>query len=228
MTMDSRQSMASEPYVFLSYARSDVDAAKKVEAFLLANGVRVFRDERDIRVGEDWMVRVDGALRECDRMVLLLSKTSMPYRKEVHLEWTSFDLERKPIYPLQIEACELFYRLRVYNFIDARADWEGSLARLLGELRGEFTPPAPITAAERVNIIERGEAEARTLPEALQALRDAVLDPRGSVVLSAAQVAEIRDHKPADLASFRLGRIAEWSLPRYFLDKRFVALTLAT
>ncbi|MBK6796337.1 MAG: NACHT domain-containing protein [Acidobacteria bacterium] len=36
----------------------------------------------------------------------------------------------------------------------------------------------------------------------------------------------IRDHKPTNLKDYRIGRIAEWSLPRYYLDKRFVNLTL--
>ncbi|MFN0086051.1 MAG: toll/interleukin-1 receptor domain-containing protein, partial [Blastocatellia bacterium] len=116
---------SNEPYVFISYAKADLATAEQVEAFLAAKGIRSFRDRVNIPIGKDWSVRIHRALRECDRMVLLLSRTSMPYYKEVHLEWMHFDYERKPIYPLQIEACELFYRLRVYNFIDARADWEG-------------------------------------------------------------------------------------------------------
>ncbi|HLG17393.1 MAG TPA: SUMF1/EgtB/PvdO family nonheme iron enzyme [Blastocatellia bacterium] len=70
------------------------------------------------------------------------------------------------------------------------------------------------------------EPEARTLPEALQTLLDAVRDPAGSVVVSVAQAKAIKDHEPADLTEFKLSRIAEWSLPRYHLDRRFVNLTL--
>jgi hypothetical protein len=47
------------------------------------------------------------ALQESQRMVLLLSDASMPYRKEVHREWFYFDQEKKPIYPIYIEDCKL-------------------------------------------------------------------------------------------------------------------------
>jgi hypothetical protein len=42
--------------------------------------------------------------------------------------------------------------------------------------------------------------------------------------LSIEQIARIKDHKPADQEGYRAGRIAEWSHPRYAIDKRFVNL----
>ncbi len=45
--------------------------------------------------------------------------------------------------------------------------------------------------------------------------------------MSAEEFSEIRARKPVDLREYRLGRIAEWSLPRHQLDKRFVNLTLS-
>jgi formylglycine-generating enzyme required for sulfatase activity/class 3 adenylate cyclase len=51
-------------------------------------------------------------------------------------------------------------------------------------------------------------------------------DAEASVTLTQAQAAELAQHKPRDLREFRLGRIAEWSQPRYRLDGRFVGLTL--
>jgi hypothetical protein len=83
-----------------------------------------------------------------------------------------------------------------------------------------------MTGADRIGIFENIEADARTLPEALQALLNSVRDPEGSVILSVAQANAIKDHKPKDLVEYRLGRIAEWSLPRHHLDKRFVNLTM--
>ncbi len=47
-----------------------------------------------------------------------------------------------------------------------------------------------------------------------------------TVALSLEQAREIAQRRPADLTEYRLGRIAEWSQPRYRLDGRFVALTL--
>jgi formylglycine-generating enzyme required for sulfatase activity len=214
-----------ELYVFISYAQPDRAVAEKVEAFLTAAGVRVFRDTH-IPPGANWDMTIDHALRKCQRMVLLLSSSSMPHRKEVHREWFYFDQERKPILPLYIQDCELHTRLRAYNRIDARGDLQSALEHLLNELRRDFALPEAMTGAEKISVVEIVETEARTLPEALQALLDAVRDPAGSVFLSVTQANAIKDHQPAGLTEFRLCRIAEWSLPRHYLDKRFVNLTL--
>ncbi|MGH9937866.1 MAG: TIR domain-containing protein, partial [Blastocatellia bacterium] len=215
-----------QPYVFVSYARPDQAAAEEVEAILTAAGVRVFRDASDIRAGANWDNAIENALRECQRMILLLSRSSMPYSKEVHREWFYFDQKRKPIYPLFIEDCELHTRLIAYNYIDARGDLQGAVKRMLDDLGRDFDLPEPMTGADRVGVFEGVETEERDLPEALQALLDAIRDPGGSVALSVEQAKAIRDRKPDKLTGYRLGRIAEWSLPRHRLDKRFVNLTL--
>lgn len=159
-------------------------------------------------------------------MVLLFSPSSMPYRKEVHREWFYFDQNRKPIYTLHIKDCDLHSRLFAYNYIDARGDLQPVLERLLNEVRRDFDLPEPMTIVDRIGVFEGVEPEARTLPEDLQALLDALRDPERSVVFSVDQAKAIKDHKSADLTQYRLGRIVEWSLPRYRIDKRFVNLTL--
>lgn len=214
-----------KPDVFISYAKADNAIAENVEAFLNSAGIRVFRDTH-IPAGGNWDAAIEEALQECQRMVLLLSSSSMPLRKEVHREWFYFDQKAKPIHPLYIQDCELHSRMRAYNYIDARRDLKGALDRLLKDLRSGIVPPRPITGAETTSIVENAEAGPRTLPEALEALLDAVRSPEGSVVLSAAQANAIKDHKPASVTEYRLGRIAEWALPRHYLDKRFVNLTL--
>ena len=98
------------------------------------------------------------------------------------------------------------------------------------------TPPVTaeaLTARDRVQVLE--DAPTRPLPEAIAALLAAIRgddDPSTAgetartVALSLEQAREIAQRRPADLAEYRLGRIAEWSQPRYRLDGRFVALTL--
>lgn len=111
---------SNDLYVFISYARPDQEVAEKVEACLTDAGVRVFRDASDIRTGANWDLAIEEALPQCQRLVLLLSPSSMPYRKELHREWFYFDQQRKPIYPLYIADCELHSRFFAYNYIDAR------------------------------------------------------------------------------------------------------------
>ncbi|HKF48288.1 MAG TPA: SUMF1/EgtB/PvdO family nonheme iron enzyme [Terracidiphilus sp.] len=71
-------------------------------------------------------------------------------------------------------------------------------------------------------------AKPEGLPELLEGLRAAVCDPSGLITFSADQLAQIVRHQPRDLTEYRLTRIAEWSQPRFQIDRRFVSLTLLT
>lgn len=213
-------------YVFISYARPNQAIAEQVETYLTAAGVRVFRDAKDIDKGDNWDLVIERALQEANRMVLLLSSASMPYRKEVHREWFYFDQIGKTIYPLYLEDCQLHSRLYAYNYIDARTDLQAALDDLLLALGRDTPPPPAIASADRIMVFDEDVVVSRTLPEAFEALRQAVIDPDGSVALSEPQINDIVRHKPTSLTEYHLGRIAEWSRPRYALDNRFVYLTL--
>ncbi len=95
----------------------------------------------------------------------------------------------------------------------------------LPDVRKPPTTAEALTPGDRIVVAEAG-APARPLPESMRALLEAVRGETATVTLSPDQAREIAQHRPADLAAFRLGRIAEWSQPRYRLDGRFVALTL--
>jgi hypothetical protein len=81
--------------------------------------------------------------------------------------------------------------LLAYNYIDSRGDFEGAMKRLLDELGRDYDLPAPMTGADRIGVFEGVETEARSLPEALQALLDAVRDPSIGVALSVEQAKAI-------------------------------------
>ncbi len=212
------------PYIFISYARPNQQAAEQVEAYLTQANFRVFRDTCDIHSGDNWDMTIEQALRETDRMVLLLSSTSMPYRKEVHREWFFYDQQGKPIHPLYLDKCELHSRLYAYNYIDARPGLAAALERLGRDLVQDFgAVDAPHT---RDRILVNENAEERSMSDALHGLLEAVRDDSRDVALTPQQVAQIVKHHPKNMTEYRLGRIAEWSQPRYQLDNRFVYLSL--
>ncbi|MFM8394952.1 MAG: NACHT domain-containing protein, partial [Acidobacteriota bacterium] len=187
-----------------------------------------FRDRSDVRTGANWDLEIERQLQSSDRMVLLVSANSMPYRKEVHREWFFFDQCGKRIYPLLIdEKCNRHSRLYSYNHIDATRDFQGALDLLLTELRrDEYATPEGRTLADQVTVLENGEVEQRSLDEALEAIYQAVTVRTTDVVLSKEQAMMVRDHLAADERGYRLRTIAEWSLPRYQIFNRFVNLTL--
>jgi formylglycine-generating enzyme required for sulfatase activity len=207
-----------ELYIFLSYARPDEAAAAQIEAFLTAAGIRVFRDTSDINAGENWDLAIEKALDECRCMVLLLSAASMPDRKEVHREWFNFDQKRKMIYPLYLRDCKLHSRFDSRNYIDAREGLPAALDQLLAALRKDFK----LSASSETAVAPQPVTPAQAVESLLAAIRQNSEEPSVSIELANL----IKEHKPTDIPAFRACRIAEWSLPRYYLDKRFVNLTL--
>ena len=88
----------------------------------------------------------------------------------------------------------------------------------------------PLVTADRVRprdriLVDETGAE-RSLADTLSALLAAVRGDEGGVTLTLPQVRQIQGSRVKDLTEYRLGRIAEWSQPRYRLDGRFVDLTL--
>lgn len=77
-----------------------------------------------------------------------------------------------------------------------------------------------LTTAERI-VVAEDAADAvleRPLPEAMAALLATIRGDDTTVTLTPGQARGIAQRRPADLSEYRLGRIAEWSQPRYRLD----------
>lgn len=83
-------------------------------------------------------------------------------------------------------------------------------------------PPSRLSTVARADATPAG----RSADEALAALAGAIRGGEAPAELSEADVSAILARSPRDLTEYRIGRIAEWSQPRYRLDGRFVALTL--
>lgn len=93
--------------VFLSYSRTDRDAAIALRAALEKAGLSVFRDEDSIRVGDNWMNRLQDTLRGCSAFVLLIGRDGV--RRWVGAETQVAlvrhlsphdDAQRLPIFPI--------------------------------------------------------------------------------------------------------------------------------
>ncbi|MDQ7027695.1 MAG: toll/interleukin-1 receptor domain-containing protein [Anaerolineae bacterium] len=124
-------------YVFISYARPNVEVAKQVGTAFDAANISYFQDINNIGPGDMWSQKIEAALRKANHMVLLLSNASMPYRKEVEREWFYFDMRGKPIYTMLIEDCDINSRLIQVNYIDARSDVNGAVQQLVTKLNQE-------------------------------------------------------------------------------------------
>jgi hypothetical protein len=127
-------------YVFISYARPDETIAGKVADALQAAKIDYFQDIKDIQPGDMWSQKIEAGLRKANHMILLLSKASMPERKEVEREWFYFDMQKKPIYTLLVEDCDINTRLIQRQYIDARTNVDAAVAQIVDTLNQKCKP----------------------------------------------------------------------------------------
>ena len=66
----------------------------------------------------------------------------------------------------------------------------------------------------------------RTVQESFALLQTTLDSDEESAILTPSQVQSLARHRPAEWSEYFLGRIAEWSQPRYRLDGRFIGLSL--
>ena len=208
--------------VFISYQRDAEEEARELYQRLSADGLRVWQDVNAIRHSSRWSLAINSALQHSDRLVLLMTPAAMA-SGEVFNEWFYFYNKKKPIHCLMLATCDPHYQLLPYQYLEWREPSGRDYARLLRELRSDFTQPTAITTSP---IVSAPHALETPYSSPFADLLEAARDPDGSIAFTAEQIRRLAEHKPADLAEYWLGRVAEWSLPRYQLDQRFVNLTL--
>lgn len=208
--------------LFISYPRNARSVAGDIGQHLSRAGFQVWQDIKNIRHTERWSVAINDALRTTDRLVLLLTPDAME-SEEVFNEWFFFYRKRKPIHCLMVESCEPHYQLLPFQYLrwesPTHRDWE----QLKEELRAPFTWPA---LARKERVVQSVFAPARSLPQAMEALEQTILDSDNVVALSPEQIEEVRSHRPHNEKEYLLSRFARWCEPQYQLEERFVRLTL--
>ncbi len=63
----------SSKAVFLSYAREDAEAAKRIAEALRAFGVEVWFDQNELRGGDSWDNKIRGQIKSCALFIPLVS-----------------------------------------------------------------------------------------------------------------------------------------------------------
>src|SRR5207247_3127222 len=89
--------------VFVSYARADgEDFAKKLHDHLEANGFMTWLDRRDIKLGENWDLSIDKAIRECWALLFVMTPSGVE-SPNCHDEWSRALSFKKPVLPLLVK-----------------------------------------------------------------------------------------------------------------------------
>lgn len=82
--------------VFLSYAKEDADAVRRVRARLLGDGFRPWLDEHDLLPGQDWDSTIRAVIRQCGAFIVFISRSSVTktgyFQKEIREALAAADL----------------------------------------------------------------------------------------------------------------------------------------
>lgn len=137
------------PAAFFSYSRDDSEFTLRLAEDLKSAGAVVWLDQRDVHPGERWDRAVEAALTSCERMLLILSPSSV---NSVNvMDEVSFALEEnKAIIPVLYRDCVIPFRLRRVQYIDFRKDYDRGFNQLLMTL---VPPELSDTLVKRATIL---------------------------------------------------------------------------
>ena len=153
---------------FFSYSRDDSSFVVRLARDLKAAGANVWLDQLDIIPGQRWDRAVEDALKNCPRLIVILSPTSVESTNVMNE--VSFALEKqKTVIPVIYRDCVIPFRLRRLQYVDFKQVYAHGLEELLKVLspqqKPEQTTPAfpDLRKQIRTDLLEREERQ--TEPE---------------------------------------------------------------
>ena len=129
-----RARVEAKAKVFISYSRTDIAFADRLEAALTAHGFAPMLDRTDIHAFEDWWQRIQGLIGQADTVVFVLSPDSVKSSiclKEVEFA-ASLNKRFAPIVCRQVNSMAIPEALARLNFIffDDDAKFDESFSKL--------------------------------------------------------------------------------------------------
>ncbi|WP_441241705.1 TIR domain-containing protein [Tardiphaga sp. 768_D3_N2_1] len=159
--------------IFISHSERDKKIVDRISVRLRSGGFDVFADHFQLRPGDNFQRKISEELTEAAVVLIVLSKNS--FRSEwVQQEFATIALQQevserqRRIVPIKIDEIPVPSYLAHLQYIDLSQDFESGLERLTAEL--DVTKVAPLaggTNAITVSV-DSGEAQIRTLREALR------------------------------------------------------------
>ncbi len=149
---------------FFSYSREDSEFALRLAGDLKAAGANVWLDQLDITPGQRWDSAVEEALKNCPRLIVVLSPAAV--KSQNVMDEVSFALEeRKTVIPVIHRDCDIPFRLRRVQHADFRQDYARPLQGLIGTLipapgAGQGTPAiSDVRSGGQSSIDEAGQRQ---------------------------------------------------------------------
>ena len=119
------------PYrVVFSYSRIDSDFVLKTASALRRDGVNLWVDQLDIPKGARWDEAVEGAVKDCSCMLVVLSPDSVNSSNVLDEVYYALEAKKKVV-PVVIRPFEIPFRLKRIQHIDYTAGDDGAYGELL-------------------------------------------------------------------------------------------------
>ncbi len=120
--------------VFLCHATEDKQAAQELASAMTRLGAEIWFDEREIRVGDSIVQKIEDGLETVSHLIVLLSENSVnkPWvRKELSLALMRQLSQRAiKVLPFRLDDCTIPLILADIKYADGRAGMEHALAEL--------------------------------------------------------------------------------------------------
>jgi hypothetical protein len=120
--------------VYINYAAGDEESAQQIAADLGRSGLAVWLHDSEADTSV-WSGGVHPALKECSRMVLVLSSTSRD-DNGVEIAWQFFRQHRKPVVIASVAPADPPDPIRRSPRFDFTADYKQALRQMLNALSG--------------------------------------------------------------------------------------------
>jgi len=125
--------------VFISYAREDIEMARKLRDDLEKAGINTWLDKVDLLPGQDWKTEVSRAIRTSSHFIALLSTRSISKQGFFQTELKkaidvldTFPEQRIYFIPVRIDNCDPGYeRLQNIHWADLFPSYEEGLSQIL-------------------------------------------------------------------------------------------------
>lgn len=143
--------------VFISYARSDLEIARKIYADLRKSGIDVWLDEMDLLPGQNWRYTIPRVIKESSYIIALLSSNSVQKRGYVQKELkVALDiLDEFPdgdifLIPVRIDNVEITdERLRDLHTVNLFQSYQDGIERIIRVLQPVSFENRPIFIENR-------------------------------------------------------------------------------
>jgi HEAT repeat protein len=139
-SMDTEIVMTSKtPIVFISYAREDLSAAKRLNNDLKSKGVDTWVDYERILSGEKWKIAINKAIKKSSYFIAVLSSISVEKKGIVQWEIASAleVLDQYPqskifVIPVRLDECKPNHeKLEEIHWTDMFPDWKQGIEKIL-------------------------------------------------------------------------------------------------